>query len=109
MDIVAAYHASAPAAVDFEATVSSAPRFFYSRCSRAEHEAFDVQSDAGPVEVVDNVSLAPALSVRRGDRIEVAGEMVHDPGRLPIVHWTHHDPRGEHAGGFIRWRGRVYA
>lgn len=109
MDIVAAYHASAPAPVDFEATVSSAPRFFYGRFSHAEHESFDVRSAAGPVEVVDNVSLAPPVAVQRGDSVEVCGEMVHDPGRLPVVHWTHHDPRGKHAGGFIRWRGRLYA
>jgi hypothetical protein len=109
MNIVTAYHASAPAQVDFEATVSSVPHFFYGRTSHAEHEAFTVTSAAGPVEVVDNVNIAPALPVRRGDRVEVAGEMVHDPGRLPIVHWTHHDPDGRLAGGFIRWQGRLYA
>ena len=109
MDIRSAYHASAPAPVDFTATVSGAPRFFYGRFSHAEHEAFDVESAAGPVEVVDNVDLAPPLPVQRGDPVEISGEMVHDPGRLPIVHWTHHDPSGKHAGGFIRWRGRLYA
>lgn len=109
MDIIAAYHASAPAPVDFDATVSNRPHFFYGRASHAEHESFTVRSAAGPVEVVDNVDIAPPLPVRRGDRVEVAGEMVHDPGRLPIVHWTHHDPRGRHAGGFIRWQGRIYA
>jgi hypothetical protein len=44
-----------------------------------------------------------------GDRVEIRGEMVHDPGRLPVVHWTHHDPAGRHPDGFIRWRGRLYA
>ena len=109
MDIVSAYHASLPAPVDFEATVTSAPRFFYGRFTHAEHEAFDVQSAAGPVEVVDNVNIAQPVPVRRGDSVEIAGEMVHDPGRLPVVHWTHHDPSGKRPGGFIRYEGRIYA
>ena len=66
------------------------------------HEAFDVQSSAGRLEVVDNVSIAPRCPVQAGDRIEICGEMVHDPGRLPIVHWTHHDPAHHHRDGFIR-------
>jgi hypothetical protein len=109
MDITSAYAQRRPAQVDFDATVSSAPRFFFGSRTHAMHEAFDVGTKAGPVEIVDNVSIAPRCPVTLGDRIHVCGEMVHDPGRLPVVHWTHHDPSGRHAGGFIRLRGRVYA
>jgi len=109
MNVFAAYAGSAPARVDFEATVSSAPRFFYGSRTHCVHEAFDAQSDAGTLEVVDNVSIAPRCPVHVGDRIEVRGEMVHDRGQPPIVHWTHHDPRNRHPGGFIRLRGQVYA
>jgi Protein of unknown function (DUF3465) len=109
MDIAAAYAGKNPAQVDFPATVLSAPRFFYGSRSHAEHEAFDVRTAAGPLEVVDNVDIAPRCPVQAGDRIEVAGEMVHDPGRLPIVHWTHHDPSHRHADGFIQLRGKRYA
>ncbi len=109
MTLFAAYHSALPARVDFSATVLGAPHFFYGRASRAEHESFFVRSAVGAIEVVDNVSIAPSLAVHSGDRVEVSGEMVHDPGRLPVVHWTHHDPSGRHAGGFIRWNGRVYA
>lgn len=73
------------------------------------HEAFDVQSSAGRLEVVDNVSIAPRCPAAPGDRVEVKGEMVHDWGRPPVVHWTHHDPSHRHADGFIRLHGRVYA
>ncbi len=109
MSITTAYHASAPAQVDFSGTVAGKPHFFYGRCTRREHESFVVKTDAGPVEVVDNVGLAPPVAVQRGDNVEVSGEMVHDPGRMPIVHWTHHDPSGKHPPGFIRWRGGIYA
>jgi hypothetical protein len=109
MDIFSAYGARVPAMVDFEATVTSAPRYFTGTRTRARHEEFDAQSPAGPVEVIDNVDIAPAIPLAPGDRIEICGEMVHDPGKGPIVHWTHHDPGRKHPGGFIRYRGRVYA
>lgn len=109
MNLFSAYAASAPAYVDFFATVSSAPRYFYGSRTHCVHEAFDAQTAAGPVEVVDNVDIAPRCPVRTGDRVEVCGEMVHDAGRSPIVHWTHHDPDNRHPGGFIRLRGRLYA
>lgn len=95
--------------VDFSATVTSPARFFHASRSRYEHEAFDVRTSAGPAEVVDNVSIAPSVPVRVGDRIDVRGEMVHDPGRDPIVHFTHHDPQGTHPDGFIRLHGKLYA
>jgi len=109
MNLFAAYTGTAPAAVDFYATVTSEPHFFYGSRTRCMHESFQASSDAGPVEIVDNVNIAPRCPVRAGDRIEVRGVMVHDPGRLPVVHWTHHDPRHRHAGGFIRLHGRTYA
>jgi len=109
MDVAAAYRAHFPAWVDFSATVCSPPRFFFGSRSHAMHEAFDVQSSAGRIEVVDNVSIAPRCPVRAGDRVEICGEMVHDRGRPPVVHWTHHDPRHHHSDGFIRLAGRIYA
>ncbi len=95
--------------VDFDATVITMPRYFLGSRTHCEHEAFDAQTHGGKVEIVDNVDIAPRIPVRPGDRIEVCGELVRDPGRLPVVHWTHHDPQGRHADGFIRLRGRVYA
>jgi Protein of unknown function (DUF3465) len=109
ISLAQAYHGSAAAQVDFEATVCSRPRFFYSTRSHCHHEAFNVLTRAGPLEVVDNVEVAPRCPVTLGDRVEISGEMVHDPGRPPIVHWTHHDPTGRHPSGFIRLHGKLYA
>ncbi|HTU82610.1 MAG TPA: DUF3465 domain-containing protein [Candidatus Acidoferrales bacterium] len=109
MELSRAYFGTGAVRVDFGATVTSQPRFFIGSRTHCMHEAFDASSAAGPIEVVDNVAIAPRCPVRVGDRVEICGEMVHDPGRPPIVHWTHHDPGGRHPDGFIRLRGRVYA
>jgi len=104
-----AYHATRAAEVTFAATVTGAPRFFYGSKTHAENETFDVSTAAGPGRVIDNVDSAPQVPVQPGDRVIVRGELVHDPGRMPVVHWTHHDPAARHAGGFIQYQGRVYA
>ena len=109
MTLSAAYHATTPAMVDFNATVSSNPHYFVGSNTHALHEAFNVQTQAGPAQIVDNVDIAPRVPVTVGDCLEVRGEMVHDPGKPPIVHWTHHDPSHKHPDGFIRFQGRVYA
>jgi hypothetical protein len=109
MNLQTAYSGTRPAEVTFDARVTGMPHFFFGRRSGCRHEAFDAQTACGGLEIVDNVSIAPPVPVQPGDRIQVRGEMVHDRGRPPIVHWTHHDPESRHADGFIRLRGRVYA
>jgi hypothetical protein len=109
-DISTALAGPLPAEVSFGATVTSPPRFFFGSNTRAWHEAFDARSDDGTaLEIVDNVDLAPRVPVVPGDRIAVRGELVHDPGRAPVVHWTHHDPAGRHPDGWIDLGGRRYA
>jgi hypothetical protein len=109
MNLQSAYAGTRPAEVTFDATVTSPPHFFYGSKTHRMHEAFAAQTAAGNVEIVDNVGIAPRVPVTPGDRIQVRGEMVHDPGRPPVVHWTHHDPGGRHQDGFIRYQGRLYA
>lgn len=108
--IPAALAGHLPAEVSFEATVISAPRYFVGSNTHACHETFDVRTDDGSaLAVVDNVDLAPAVTVAPGDRIAVRGELVHDRDRTPVVHWTHHDPAGVHPDGWIDFGGRRYA
>ncbi len=109
MDFATAYASRAPALVDFNATVTSEPSYFMGSRTHHQHERFDVQTACGRAEVIDNVALAPRVPVHTGDRIEVRGILVHDPGKPPIVHWTHHDPAHRHPDGFIRFQGRTYA
>jgi hypothetical protein len=99
-----------PSEVAFAATVSSRPHFFFGSNTHALHERFRVHSDDGhSLEIVDNVKLAPSVPVAPGDRVFVQGELVPQAARGPIVHWTHHDPRHRHVGGFIDFAGRRYA
>jgi len=109
MNLQAAYAGTRPAEVLFDAKVTTAPHFFYGTKTHHMHEEFDASTAAGPVDVIDNVGLAPRVPVQPGDHIEVKGEMVHDPDNVPVVHWTHRDPAGRHEDGFIRFQGRVYA
>jgi hypothetical protein len=99
-----------PIEVVFRATVMSPPRYFTGSGTHARHEAFECRTDDGfGLEIVDNVDLAPPVPVHPGDRIAVRGELVHDRGREPVVHWTHHDPAAQHPDGWIDFAGRRYA
>ena len=109
MNLASALAAGRRAEVEFSGSVTTVPRFFYGARTHCEHEAFMLRTSSGPVEVVDNVAIAPRIPVAPGDTVDVRGELVRDQGRPPVVHWTHHDPSGVHADGFIRLRGRVYA
>lgn len=109
VNLQSAYAGTRPAEVTFGARVTSAPNYFYGTHTHCVHEEFAAQTAAGPVDVIDNVGIAPRVPVAPGDQIQVRGEMVHDPGRMPVVHWTHRDPAGRHADGFIRYQGRLYA
>jgi len=99
-----------PGEVAFSATVTTKPHVFFGANTHAFHESFDVRDDAGNrVEVIENLKFAPRLPVAPGDRIAVAGELVLDSRSGPLVHWTHHDPRGFHPDGYIDFNGRRYA
>ena len=60
----------------------------------------------GTVLIAHNLELAPRVApLAVGDELEFAGEYVwNDKGG--VVHWTHPDPRGRHAAGWIRRIGR---
>ena len=94
---------------DLTGTVTTEPSYFFGTHTKCEHEQFNMQTTRGPVQIIDNVDIAPRVPVHPGDRIEVRGEMVHDPGKPPILHWTHHDPAHRHPDGFIRLHGQLYA
>jgi hypothetical protein len=96
--------------VQWAGTVTSGPSFFRGSRTHVTHEQFDVRRDDGLIfRVIDNVDLAPRVPVIPGDRVTVRGELVAAGTKRPIVHWTHHDPRGIHPCGWVEHGGRQYA
>ena len=73
------------------------------------HQRFILELDSGQtILIAHNIDLAPRIeALREGDLVEFSGEYEwNDKGG--IVHWTHHDPQGQHPGGWLRHEGRTY-
>jgi len=74
----------------------------------SRHERFIVRVEGGvTVLVAHNIDLAPRVPVAVGDSVELRGEYEwNDQGG--VIHWTHRDPDGRRAAGWIRVGGRTY-
>lgn len=73
------------------------------------HQRFIVNIGSGQTVLIEhNTDVAPRISdLSAGDAISFAGEYVwNEQGGL--VHWTHHDPAGRHAAGWLKHKGRTY-
>ncbi len=72
------------------------------------HERFLVRLPSGlALEIDDNIDIAPRAPVREGDTVLIRGEYIWRSGG-GLVHFTHRDPRGRHADGWIEVRGKRY-
>ncbi len=75
-----------------------------------EHEGFLIRlSDRCDLllRVETNVDLTGPVPLHTGQDVVVKGEYEFDP-MGGVIHWTHHDPRGRHEGGFVQADGRTY-
>ncbi|MEW8279768.1 MAG: DUF3465 domain-containing protein [Candidatus Thiodiazotropha sp.] len=75
----------------------------------SRHQRFIVRLGSGhTLMIAHNIDLAPRLdALDTGDSVEFSGVYEWNE-RGGVVHWTHHDPQGRRAGGWIRHRGRKY-
>lgn len=74
----------------------------------SRHQRFILELASGhTVLIAHNIDLAPRVPLEEGDTVEFEGEYEWNE-RGGVVHWTHHDPRGRHPGGWLRHEGRIY-
>ena len=92
--------------VEFEGTVT---RILPDDNEGSRHQKFIVaMPDGHTVLISHNIDLAPRIDdIAIGQAVKVNGEFEYNP-RGGVVHWTHHDPAGQHPGGWIEYGGKRY-
>ena len=75
----------------------------------SKHQRFILELASGQTLLIaHNVDLAPRVSgLQEGDEVEFSGEYEWNP-EGGVVHWTHHDPRGQHSAGWLKHGGKTY-
>jgi len=73
------------------------------------HQRFLVRLKSGQTLLIaHNVDIAPrVIGLREGDSVSFYGEYVwnEEGGK---IHWTHHDPQGRHATGWVKHNGQTF-
>lgn len=75
----------------------------------SRHQKFIVELESGHSLLIShNIDLAPRVdNLREGESIEFYGEYEWNK-KGGVIHWTHHDPKGAHPGGWLKYQGRVF-
>ncbi|MFK7844518.1 MAG: DUF3465 domain-containing protein [Rhodothermales bacterium] len=75
----------------------------------SRHQRFIVELSSGQTVLIShNIDLAPRIdALRQGDTVRFYGEYEWNP-QGGVVHWTHLDPAGRHAHGWIEHEGKRY-
>ena len=75
----------------------------------SRHQRFILRLDHGQtVLVAHNIDLAPrVVNLHAGDNIAFYGEYEWNE-KGGVIHWTHRDPAGRHANGWLKHQGKTY-
>ncbi|BBO68426.1 hypothetical protein DSCA_23560 [Desulfosarcina alkanivorans] len=75
----------------------------------ARHQRFILRLGSGQtILIAHNIDLAPRIPrLNEGDTVAFYGEYEWN-AKGGVIHWTHHDPGGRHAGGWLRHDGTTY-
>ncbi|MEQ1488796.1 MAG: DUF3465 domain-containing protein [Methylotenera sp.] len=74
-----------------------------------QHQKFLLKvSDNITILIAHNIDLAPRVAdIHESDTVGFKGEYIYTP-KGGTVHWTHKDPRGKHAAGWLQHNGKTY-
>lgn len=75
----------------------------------SRHQRFIVRLASGQTLLVaHNIDIAPRLSsLRAGDSVAFNGVYEWNP-KGGVIHWTHHDPSGQHKPGWLKHNGSTF-
>lgn len=75
----------------------------------SRHQRFILRLPSGQTLLVaHNIDLAPRVTgLEVGDTVEYYGEYQSNP-KGGVVHWTHRDPAGRHAAGWLKHDGETF-
>ena len=66
------------------------------------HQRFLIRTDCGVTLLISHsIDLAERVPVREGTRVQLRGEYIWNT-QGGLMHWTHHDPKRLHEGGWIK-------
>ena len=95
-----------------EVTVSGTiVRILGTRVGRSgTHEGFLLKFESDcplTVRIETNTDLTGPVPISAGEHVTLKGEYEYYPIG-GVIHWTHHDPRGRHEGGYVEADGKIY-
>jgi hypothetical protein len=75
----------------------------------SRHQRFILRLSSGQTLLVaHNIDLAPRINnLQNGDSVQFYGEYEWN-SKGGVIHWTHHDPGGQHVSGWLEHNGRKY-
>ncbi|MGO4999904.1 DUF3465 domain-containing protein [Oceanisphaera sp. W20_SRM_FM3] len=75
----------------------------------SRHQRFLLVLPSGQTLLIaHNIDLAPRIdTLKVGDTVAFYGEYEWNK-KGGVVHWTHHDPKGRHLGGWLQHNGKRY-
>ena len=75
----------------------------------SRHQKFIIRLNSGQTLLIaHNIDIAPRVgSLKVGDHINFYGEYEWN-SKGGVVHWTHHDPNGNHEDGWLNHNGKMY-